>query len=115
MNQSSIDFLKQSFHDTPVESLKIDFENESVIILIAVYNESTQEYDLQKLIFEGVERLKMGSLELDFDQDTGVEIYRSEFIQEPGVNKIWFQFLLGFGKPSMDLSFEFDEFVLEKE
>lgn len=100
---------KVEFHDSSLLSLNIDFSHK--IIKLAVEQEVDAPYIT--LLFEEVSNINIEKIvELtDFDF---LDIYGADFLNNNGSYIAKFTFLLGFGKPSWELSFSFERCALER-
>lgn len=92
------------YHDANLLKLVFNFENNSIeIVLDQVISETKIS-----LLFEGISVRKLQGLEYDED----IEINSTDFFYVNNKNIAQFVFLQGFGKPSCELVFSFNQVKL---
>jgi len=93
------------FHDLALAGIEFSFETEEIIVSVKKYNDEAKSYSLRKVYFKGVRNINMGPTEVAnlFD----MEVYSMDIEESKEVKKAEFNFLTGFSKPNMNLSFEY--------
>ena len=106
----SIQKLKAlSLHDHPLNSLSIEFEAAKLIVIVEQYNEESGAYDKVKLCFRGIDNLNMGFLKTQLKDGCDVEVYSASVTTIGEIHTVDFLILTGFGEPSANLTFDFEE------
>ena len=100
------------FHDRDVASLNIDFSNKKIVLAL---EELIDEPQAEKVFtFEGVTNITTGGFE-EYIELNQLELYGANFSKKNDVNYVEFIFLLGFGKPSWQLNFNFEKVNITRE
>lgn len=98
------DFLHQFvFHDLPVKNVNFDKIQQRLTIDFLVYNETTEDYDCQKMIFQKVEMLQFDEVVLIKNENLEIYGFEYEFREHQFYGKMIF--LLGFKEPSAIIEF----------
>lgn len=107
----SLDKIKKAintieFHDLPVEKISVDFENEKLLITVAIYNDETQQYLLKSVEFISVSNFsKLCRIESNIEEIFSLDI--ESIADDQILAKI--VFLTGFSKPSIEWEFWFKD------
>lgn len=98
------DFLNQFvFHDLPVQNVNFDKTAKQLTIDFLVYNETTEDYDCQKMIFQKVEMLQFDEVVLIKNEDLEIYGFEYEFRAHQFYGKMIL--LLGFEGPDTTIEF----------
>ena len=107
---TDLEKLKQtSFHDIGVDDLIIDFQHRRLALLLGFFNEDTRKFDAFKIDFQGIDNLSMNSLELSSKDFDALEIHSLTVTHTSGLLTVNFLMLTGHSRPSLALSFTFEE------
>lgn len=98
------------FDDATIENLTLDFSNQLLKICISKYNDDIQCYFTHKVIFDGVMRI---DFPLPIVDTIDAEIYSFEIGKIENHYSAKIGILLGFRNPSLEVSFEFENVVVE--
>ena len=99
------------FHDIPVESVKIISDPEiSVVVSFFLHIEELNDYQNNEIAFKRIQEMEIGNIILDSESD--VEIYSFDYELKEGFD-CKMTFLLGFGKPSLDMKIKCKEIEMK--
>jgi len=107
----TIDELRNiELHDSGIDSFKVDFDLKKIYVIVALYNETTDDEDKLEIIFEGVEHFLIP--EIDMMSFDFVEIFSIAVnVVDNQKPTITFDLLLvslsGTASPSLTFSFSF--------
>ena len=93
------------FHDLPVRGIEFSLATQEVIISCEKYDEENKAYSPIKLYFNLVKNMCIDLMEIANPND--IEVSSFDIQDSDGIRKAKFEFLTGFSKPNMNLSFEF--------
>jgi hypothetical protein len=90
------------FHDVPVSGIYIQSDEESILkIDYFLYVEDKSDYDEYSIVFSAIENADIG--QLTFSHETDMEIFSFDYNLENDLFDCNIMFLLGFGKPSLEI------------
>ena len=105
---TDLENLKQmSLHDTPVNSLALDFKRRQLVVCLVMYNEDSRSYDELRLDFQGIDNLNLTALALNTNGFEELEIYSHTVTETDKGRTIEFQLLTGRGQRGATWSFAF--------
>jgi len=90
-------------HDCSVEKMHLNFSNNEIIIEFGIYNDEKSDYDYFEITFYKVAIISLEKLEVN--DASSIEVHSCEINEYITPISIKFVFLLGFSKPSSELSF----------
>ena len=98
------------FHDATMAYFEICGKQDLVKIEVLLYDMVRDDYDRIQIEFKNATNIRVDTL-LELDKSEEIEI-NTVNIKEGKVNFIEFVLLLGFAKPSANLSFEYDRYEI---
>ena len=95
---------KIEFHDLPVDKIAFDKFNQTLTIVVSIFDEFTESYFSKKIEFQEVTIISFDNILLEKQKD--LEIYSFDYEWKNQTFHGEMVFLLGFGKPSIKLEFK---------
>ena len=107
-----IEYLRQKeFHDQSIDKFELDFANSQLRLIIDFFDERNQDYYKEEFLFLKVSSLRIQEVlfdDLEMDSIYSLEIFESINKRELFTCKMIL--LLGFGKQSLEIQFDFRTF-----
>lgn len=97
------DLLSLDLHDSPINSIKIDFEEGTITIIILQYDELLKDLFKIEMFFLRVENLDLGKI----PEVQNIEIFSAD-ISEISNNRFKINLLIVYDQPNINLNFQFE-------
>lgn len=105
----ALDELKNlDLHDQGLGGLQFDFYAKEITLKVDFYDEGRSDYNNVLIKFLEVDGISLP--EITIDDSTSIEIYSHEVLEYSNGVSVKFVLLLGIGKPSLEISFNFKSY-----
>ena len=100
------------FHDLPVEAININTSEQTIDLIISIYDDAKDDYDVKNIRFNNVANFALRG-EMLLDKSTGIaDITDDNLTEITDGYSVEIIFNQGSGEPTFEITFEFSGIVV---